>query len=61
MTLGMHSIAHMVNMRVTEINGYGNQYMGKQEFNLQVIDVILSAGDYQVTIEQPVAEILGDD
>ena len=29
MTLGMHSVAHHLNMRVTELNGYGNQYMGK--------------------------------
>lgn len=29
MVLGMHTPAHLVNIRVTEINGVGNSYMGK--------------------------------
>lgn len=54
MAFGMHTIAHQIMLRVTEINGYGNQYMGKQEFNLNVIDLVLSPGDYNLEIEQNV-------
>lgn len=52
--IGMHFFAHQVVLRVTELRDYGNAYLGKQEFNLNIIDVILGPGDYSLEIEQPV-------
>lgn len=40
-------------LRLSELSNMGNVWMGKQEFNLNVIDIVLSAGDYVLLIEHP--------
>ena len=49
--IGMHIMTNHVIMRLTELKDYGNSYVGKQEFNLNILDIIVGPGDYSLEIE----------
>jgi hypothetical protein len=51
MAFGMHMLATQVVIKVSELSDYGSSYLGKQEFNLNLIDVVLGPGDYNLQIE----------
>lgn len=51
--IGTHLFASHVILRLSELKNVGNSYIGKQEFTLNVLDLILSPGDYTLLIEQP--------
>jgi hypothetical protein len=40
-------------LRLTDLQEAGLSYLGRQQFNLNVMDVVVSAGDYALIIEQP--------
>ena len=50
MNIGMHMIAHQVTLQISDLKYYGIQFAGKQEYNLNVLDITLSPGDYALTI-----------
>lgn len=47
----MHILTNHVILRLTELKDYGNSYVGKQEFNLNILDIIVGPGDYSLEIE----------
>lgn len=49
----MHVLANHVTLRLDELKSYGSSYIGKQEFNLNILDVVVGPGDYNLQIEQP--------
>ena len=51
--VGTHLYTSHIILRLSELKNVGNSFIGKQEFTLNVIDVILSPGDYTLLIEQP--------
>lgn len=44
-------IANHLSLTLSDIRNFGNSYVGKQEFNLNVIDIVLSPGDYSLAID----------
>lgn len=53
MSIGTHLISDHVSLRLSEMRDYGNAYIGRQEFGVNTIDVIVGPGDYSLQIEQP--------
>ena len=46
--IGMHTMVDHVVLRLSELKDYGNSWIGKQEFNLNIIEKIVGAGDYSL-------------